>query len=205
MQTKIGVLGGTFNPVHMGHLILAQDALEQFGLSKVLFVPCGIPPHKPVSPALLPVKHRLAMLETAIAGDVRFEISDIEARRRGASYSVDTIRRLRQLYRGAGLVFIVGSDTLPELHTWKDIAILLDLCEFGVIARPGFDMDAKARASMGLKAPWPDRLLKNLAAGHTVNISSSDIRYRIAEGMRIRYLVHPGVEMYITEHALYQG
>jgi len=205
MQNKIGVLGGTFNPVHIGHMIMAQDALEEFGLSQVLFVPAAQPPHKPSTATLAPARHRTAMLEIALEHDLRFELCDIELGRPGLSYSVDTIKALRQQCSGAGLVFIIGSDSLLELHAWKDITDLLALCEFGVIPRPGFPLDLESLRRTGLPEPWPDRLLGRVARGHHVAVSSSDIRHRVAEGLSIRYLVHSRVDMYITEHALYRG
>ena len=205
MQTTIGVLGGTFNPIHIGHLIMAQDALDEFGLAKVLFVPSRMPPHKPALSALAPARHRLAMLERAIEGELRFEICGLELERPGVSYTIDTIRALRQMYQGATLLFLIGADTLPELHTWKDIDSLLVLCEFGVMPRPGFQVNSECLARSGLKPPWPERLLQNVGIGHGVRISASDIRHRLAEGLSIRYLVHPEVEMYITEHGLYRS
>jgi nicotinate-nucleotide adenylyltransferase len=201
--TRIGVLGGTFNPVHMGHLILAQDAFELFELNKVLFVPCARPPHKAGS-ELAAADHRLAMLEAALEGDLRFETSDLEIRRDGISYSIDTARELRALYPRAEILFIIGSDSLRELHLWKDVYPLLQMCRFVTLARPGFNGPAPGERDVQLEPPWPRRLIENVRAGHSVNISSSDIRYRVAEGMNIRYLVHPAVEMYIGEHSLYR-
>lgn len=204
MDTRIGVLGGTFNPVHIGHLIMAQDALESFNLAGLLFVPCNLPPHKPVSPALASTEARLRMLQIATDGDVRIDISDIETQRPGISYTIDTIHALRRESPGTEFMFVIGSDSLTELHGWKDIDVLLKFCRFGVIPRPGFTVESEVRERIQLPPPWPERLLQNIAAGHAVNVSSRDIRHRIAEGMSIRYLVHPGVEMYITEHSLYR-
>jgi len=202
-KDRIGVLGGTFNPVHMGHLIMAQDALEQFDLSTVIFVPCACPAHKPARDVAA-VEHRLAMLEAAVEGDLRFEVSDIEIRRGGVSYSIDTARGIKQRHPDSDIFFIIGSDSLPELRLWKDIGQLLDLCRFVTLARPGTDLDTP-----DLRDPMPGDarsplLREQIRVGHLVNISSTDIRYRIAEGMSIRYLVHPAVEMYITEHSLFR-
>ncbi|MEI6149456.1 MAG: nicotinate-nucleotide adenylyltransferase [bacterium] len=202
-KDRIGVLGGTFNPVHMGHLIMAQDALEQFDLNTVTFVPCACPAHKPARDVAA-AEHRLAMLEAAVEGDLRFEVSDIEIRRGGISYSIDTAREIKQLHPDSDIFFIIGSDSLPELRLWKDIDQLLDLCRFVTLARPGTDLD-----NPDLRDPMPGDarsplLREQIRVGHLVNISSTDIRYRIAEGMSIRYLVHPAVEMYITEHSLFR-
>lgn len=201
--TRIGILGGTFNPVHMGHLILAQDAMEHFELATVLFVPCASPPHKPARD-LLPSEHRLAMLEAALEGEIRFQVSRLETDRGGTSYTIDTARELSRLHPGAEINFILGSDSLLELHLWKEIGELLELCRFVTLTRPGADCDCLLKADLHLPPPWPDRLKQNIRAGHTVGISSTDIRYRVAEGLSIRYLVHPAVEMYIAEHSLYR-
>ena len=200
---RLGIFGGTFNPVHLGHLIMAQDALEHFELSKVLFVPCANPPHKATTD-LAPARHRLAMLESALEGELRFEISEIELRRGGTTYTIDTIRTLAAAYPGVELCFIIGADSLAELHLWKDIGSLLNLCRIVTIARPGVDLAGMKGTDLKLPASWAERLLADVRAGHLVNVSSTDIRYRVAEGLSIRYLVPPGVDMYITEHSLYR-
>ncbi|MDP6522756.1 MAG: nicotinate-nucleotide adenylyltransferase [Kiritimatiellia bacterium] len=201
-QTRLGILGGTFNPVHIGHLILAQNAMEIFDLAKVLFVPCDNPPHKGRSMLLEP-RHRLAMLEHALEGELRFDVCDVEIERGGISYTVDTLTELEQRYPDTSLHFIVGTDTLTELHTWKDIYRILDMCTFVSLCRPGADVSRISRESLHLDPPWPDRLLANVATGRLIDVSSSDIRYRVAEGLSIRYLVPDAVEMYIAEHGLY--
>ncbi len=200
---RLGVLGGTFNPVHLGHMIIAQDALEHFELSKVVLVPCAQPPHK-ATLELAPARHRLAMLEHAIEGDLRFEVSDIEIQRGGISYTVETMRHLAAEYPGVELCFIIGSDSLPELHLWKEIDALLSICRVVTLARPGVDLSALQTMDLKLKDPWPSRIRADIRVGHLVNVSSSDIRYRVAEGMGIRFLVPQGVEMYIAEHSLYR-
>lgn len=202
-RPRLGVLGGTFNPVHLGHLIMAKDALEQFELSKVLFVPCAQPPHK--SPTeLAPARHRLAMLEAAVEGDLHFEVSDMEIQRGGVTYTIDTLRVLAENNPEAEICFIIGADSLMELHLWKDISHLLKLCRIVTIARPGVDLAALHKLNLNLPDPWPERLLADVRSGHMIDISSTDIRYRVAEGMCIRYLVSPAVDMYITEHSLYR-
>lgn len=199
---RIGILGGTFNPVHLGHLILAQDACELFELAKVLFVPCAQAPHKSAT-VLASSEHRLAMLQAAIEDDPRFEVSDLELQRGGISYSVDTVRELKSRQPHAELCFIIGSDSLAELHLWKDVETLLTLCRFMILSRPGTDDETGWRQVRRLPSPWPDRLLAQSRTGHRVEISSSNIRHRVAEGLSIRYLVPPAVEMYVVEHHLY--
>lgn len=201
-NNRVGILGGTFNPVHLGHLVIAQNALEVFDLDKVIFVPCANPPHK-TSSILASAEHRMAMLESAIEDDPRFEISDIEIRRNGTSYSIDTVTQLKRLSPSTEFHFIIGADSLLELHLWKDIGTLLKLCTFVTFDRPGVNTSRIQPKDLNLDPPWPGKLLKNVATGHLLDISSSDIRHRVAEGMSIRYLVPQSVEMYIAEHNLY--
>jgi nicotinate-nucleotide adenylyltransferase len=201
-HNKIGILGGTFNPVHIGHLILAQNAMEAIDLSKVLFIPCAQPPHKAAT-ALVAAEHRVAMLEAAIEDDLRFEICDIEIKRAGPSYSIDTVTTLKKLYPETDFYFIIGGDSLLELHLWKDIDNLLRLCKFVTFARPGAGLEHVQPKDLRLDPPWAESLLKEAVTGRQVDVSSSDIRHRVAEGMSIRYLVPRLVEIYIAEHNLY--
>jgi nicotinate-nucleotide adenylyltransferase len=203
LKTRIGIFGGTFNPAHLGHLITAQDALEVLDLSKILFVPCGLPPHKDTRQLAAPA-HRAAMLEIAIEDNPDFELCDIEIRRGGTNYSVDTVRRLAELHPGHELFFIIGSDSLLELHLWKDTAELARLCRLVTFIRPGFEVKKGRRLNLKLAPALSRRLVKDVAAVHEINISASDIRHRVAEGMSIRYLVPPSVEAYIAEHNLYK-
>jgi nicotinate-nucleotide adenylyltransferase len=203
-QERIGILGGTFNPVHLGHLILAQAALETHDLARVLFVPCCRPPHKDTT-GLAAAEHRLAMVRAALEDSLCFEVDDLEIRRGGVSYAVDTVAALRRRQPDAELMFIIGTDTLRELHMWKQIYSILPLCRFASFGRPGYAGEALAAADLHLDPPWPARLLQDLAPGRLIEISSSDIRHRVAEGMSVRYLVPAAVEMYIAEHGLYGG
>lgn len=201
-RQRIGIFGGSFNPVHFGHLIVAQDALEQFELDGVLFVPCGVPVHKNPD-GLVSFEHRYAMVQAAIEQDLCFSVSDVEGRRPGVSYAVDTVAALQELQPETDYAFIIGADTLFELHTWYRIYELLERCEMLTVCRPGLTIDDAARERIQLCAPWPERLCGRVATAHQIDISSTDIRMRIAEGMRISYLVPPSVEMYIAEHHLY--
>jgi len=185
-------------------LILGHTAAEAFDLSKVLFIPCSTPPHKRV-PNLLSARHRMAMLEAAVEGDLLFETSDIETRRGGISYAIDTVSELRRMYPQSELYFIIGSDMLRELHLWKKINDLLTLCQFAVFGRPAGEAAPIQPENLKLDPPWGERLVQNIRPGRLVEISSSDIRHRQAEGMSIRYLVPFAVEMYIAEHRLYSG
>lgn len=203
MNQRIGIFGGTFNPVHMGHLIMAQDALEVFDLTKILFVPCNLPPHKDAS-RLASAEHRAAMLEKAVEDNPDFKVSDVEIRKGGTNYTIDTVRYLRQLYPRYDLFFIIGSDSLLELNQWKEIGELAQICSFVTFVRPGFDPRKISLKKFKLGKSLKNNLIRNVAAIHQVDISSSDIRRRAAEGRSIRYLVPSPVEIYIAEHNLYK-
>jgi nicotinate-nucleotide adenylyltransferase len=144
------------------------------------------------------------MLEHAVEGDLHFEVSDMEITREGVSYTIDTMRILAAAYPGVELCFIIGSDSLPELHLWRDIDALLGLCRVVTLARPGVDLAALRAMDLKLDETRQARIRADIRTGHLLNVSSSEIRYRVAEGMSIRYLVPPGVEMYIAEHSLYR-
>ena len=200
MQQRIGILGGTFNPVHTGHLIIAQHALEQVALDTVVFVPCANPYHK-ATDDLAEAGHRLAMLETAVSEDPRFEVSRADIDRGGDSYSVDTVADTRRRHPDARIEFIIGTDSLLELHTWKNVYDLLESCPFITMARPGFRVEDPGQ--LHLRPPWPEKLLGNVMMGRVIDISSSEIRRRVREGKSIRYLVPEGVEGYIRGERLY--
>ena len=195
----IGLLGGTFNPVHEGHLSIAREALRLFTLDAVWFIPCAVPPHKPAH-NLASNADRLAMLRLALAGEPRFEALSIEFDRPGKSYTVDTVRALQALHPGAGFVFIVGADTLPELHTWHKPLELLSLVRIVSLARPGYAPDP---ASIRLPPPWPEKLLADLRTGNPLDVSSRDVRANIAAGRPVS-LVPESVLGYIQEHQLYR-
>ena len=199
MSRTIGLLGGTFNPVHDGHLSIAREALRLFALDAVWFIPCAVPPHKPAHD-LAPNEDRLAMLRLAIAGEPRFDALPIEFERPGKSYTVDTVRALQALHPGAGFVFIIGADTLPELHTWHKPLELLSLVRIVTLARPGF---VPAAAALRLPPPWPERLLADLRTGDPLDVSSRDLRAKIAAGQPVSLVPEP-VLRYIQEHNLYR-
>ena len=199
MPRTIGLLGGTFNPVHEGHLSIAREALRLFALDSVWFIPCAVPPHKPVHD-LASNEDRLAMLRLAIAGEPRFEALDVEFNRSGKSYTLDTVRALQALHPGDAFAFIVGADTLPELPTWHRPLDLLPLVRIVSLARPGFAPDA---AAIHLPPPWPERLLADLRSGEPLDVSSREIRAKIAAGQPVS-LVPESVLRYIEEHNLYR-
>ncbi len=201
---RIGIMGGSFDPVHMGHLVIAQDAAERLELSEVVFVPAAIPPHKQHIQQV-DAEHRLNMLKLAVEQDLRFSVSEIELQRGGVSYTIETVRALQAERPDVEWVLIVGGDTLVDLHNWYKIDELLELCEVASFLRPGDDSLAAVSEKIMLSDAQRECLLGNVIDAHLIEISSTEIRMRIAEGLSIRYLVPPEVEMYIFEHGLYRG
>jgi nicotinate-nucleotide adenylyltransferase len=190
----IGVIGGTFDPIHIAHLIIAEAALEALSLRQVVFVPAARPPHKDVG-RLTPIGHRLEMVRLAIAGNARLAVSDIEARRESPSYTIDTIREFRSgLGATEEIYFIMGGDSLVEFFTWKDPLELLGACRFAVVPRPGVSLDEADPRIL-------DRA--SIIAAPEMSIASRDIRERARHGRTIRYLVPATVESYIHEKKLY--
>lgn len=196
-------MGGTFNPVHIGHLIVARDAMERFELDEVFLLPGAVPPHKCGERISAP-EHRVAMLEMVTELDDCLSVCQMEIDRGGVTYTIDTVAQLQREHPEMDFSFIIGADSLYELHTWKDICRLLGMCRFITLGRPGFDIRAVDPAQLNLPPPWPERLLQCVMQGHLVDISSTEIRNRVAEGLSIRYLVPDVVEMYIQEHGLYR-
>lgn len=190
---RIGLFGGTFNPVHTGHLLMAQDAREALRLEQVRFIPCAFPPHKP-APDLAPARDRLAMLRLALRDHDGFVLDDLEIRRGAPSYSVDTLEALRCRQPDAQFYFIIGADSLPDLPRWYQAARLAKLATFVVVPRPGFALPAIPRG-------WRVRVL----AGHACDIASRDIRRRVAAGKPIRELVPATVLRYIQRRNLYHA
>ncbi len=145
------------------------------------------------------------MLALALEHDPHFAICREEIRRGGVSYTADTVERLTRRHADRSFVLIVGADSLLDLHSWKDVERLLRLCEIVTFARPGYELTDVPPEQLKLPSPWPEKLLARAALGVRMDLSSSDIRHRVAEGMSIRYMVPPEVEMYIAEHGLYRG
>ncbi len=195
------MFGGSFDPVHIGHLIIAQDAVEQLELDRLVFVPTAVSPHKQ---HCAPVEghHRLEMLELATENNLRFEVSGMELERGGVSYTAETIEHLQADHPAAELFFIVGLDSLVELHLWRNVEKLLESCTVVPFGRGGED-PAKIASTCELSNVWKTKLLDRLIRIHEVEVSASEIRMRIAEGLSIQTLVPPEVEMYIAEHNLY--
>jgi nicotinate-nucleotide adenylyltransferase len=195
---NVGILGGTFDPIHIGHLVVAEEARIKLGFDEVLFVPAGRPWLK-LDRNITPAVHRVEMVRRAIADNPHFKLSTLEVERPGPSYSVDTLTMLKkQMGSEASLFFVLGRDTLAELPLWKEPKKLVQLCRLVVAPRLG-SKDLKH-----LKTEIPGLLDKVIQLDMPViGISSSEIRQRIAQGLAIRYLVPAAVEKYITEHKIY--
>lgn len=198
---KQGVFGGTFDPIHMGHLVVAEEARVQLGLDEVLFVPAGRPWFKSEMP-MTEAKHRLAMVEMAIASNPTFRPSKIEMCRPGPSYTVDTLETLHDdLGEDAQLYVVLGADALSELERWHRPRRILELATVVGVTRPSHRSVDLGRLSASLGSAG-DRL--RLLEGPLIEVSGTEIRRRVHEGISIRYLVPDAVEAYIEEHRLYQ-
>lgn len=187
-QRRIGILGGTFDPVHIGHLILAQEAMVKLKLDRVIFIPTYLPPHK--KGCYAKAEHRYKMLLLAVRKMPNFKISRMEIEAKGLSYSIYTVHQLRQIYKNAELYFIIGSDLVCELKKWKHIDRLLKICKF-VVAKRGEHLPKEFFADMKI-IDIPQ-----------IGISSSDIRRRIKRGEPVGYLLPDAVFDYIKRHRLY--
>ncbi len=198
MGRRLGVFGGTFDPVHVGHLIMATELRYRLGLDHVLFVPAGDPPHKPDLP-LTPINDRLRMLEIAIGRSPAFSIDLVDVERAGPSYTKETLALLSRKFPDDELVFLMGEDSLQDLPTWRSPELILQLAEIGVGARPGIDVDL-------------DELFAVLPAARgrvsvveipLIGVASRDIRNRVRTGEPISYQVTAGVEQYIIGKGLF--
>ncbi len=191
-ERGIGVLGGTFDPPHLGHLIVASEACVALNLERVLFIPAAVPPHKR-SQNVTSAEQRLAMVQAAIRGDGRFEADDLELRREGPSYTVDTLRALRERFPAFELFFLIGADALREFHTWKEPDEVARLAHLVVFARGG--EPAEPYGSL------PTRLL----VVPRIDISATEIRHRVRAGISVRYLVPDAVREIIEQEKLYRN
>lgn len=187
---KIGILGGTFNPIHIGHLILAEEAREKLGLDKVIFVPTFLPPHKDNS-NIAPASDRLTMIKLAIEGNKYFIVSDLEIKRNGRSYTIDTINEFKEKFGSDDLYFIIGSDLLKYLEEWKDLNEIIKIVKFIAATRPGYPLE---------KIPSYINTLPIRA----VDISAFEIRECVKENKSFRYLLPERVYNYIKKRGLYK-
>ena len=200
-DNRIGIMGGTFDPIHVGHLAIAEAVREEFSLRQVLFIPANIPPHKQ-GRRIVPADKRLAMVKLATADNAAFTVLDIELKRNGPSYTVDTLDELRRNAPPTDeFYFITGTDAADELATWYKPTEILAKCHIVVTSRPGVEFD-------------PDKLAGDLGTGvyekvhrlttPRLEISSTDIRRRLAAGRSVRYLLPEAVRKFIYQEGLYQ-
>lgn len=199
---RLGILGGTFDPIHCGHLVAAEYAREACQLDQIIFIPSARPPHKDLH-QVLDSRHRYAMVELAVEDNPDFAVSALEIERQGLSYTVDTIATYLRQFPQAEIFFIIGVDALRFINTWKNVERLAQICTFIVVTRPGCQLnrvDECFRAVPDLI--WQQMIFIPVPG---VLISSTDLRERIAAGKTIKYLVPPAVEQYIVNHNLYKG
>jgi nicotinate-nucleotide adenylyltransferase len=214
---RIGLFGGTFDPIHWGHLRSAEEVSERFELDRILFIPASIPPHKR-GQTTTPARDRLAMVRLAVAKNPRFKVSTVEISRPGVSYSIDTVRHFAKRKRqGDSLFFIIGLDAFREIGSWKDFAEIFPLCDFIVTSRPGSkDSDPLRGTGVAVKKlfcyDFRRRNYRHRSGSRIffikltdIAISASEIRERVKEGQSIRYLVPSRVETYIKKQGLYRN
>ena len=218
MSQRLGVLGGTFNPIHYGHLAAAEEVRDRLKLDRILFIPSYLPPHK-FEEEVPSAVQRLEMVRLAITGNPFFEPSEIEIDRGGRSYTIDTIEALRQVFPSTELFFITGLDSFLQIQTWHQWERLLTLCNFVVISRPGYHfgdlakisfMESAARELARLDQGGLQRAMVRSVA-FTIylemiplfDISSTDIRNRVKAGISIKYLLPDAIETYIITNKLY--
>ena len=212
---RLGLFGGTFNPIHYGHLRTAEEVVEALGLTRLWFIPAALPPHKS-GQLLTPFEMRLEMTRLAVGRHPRIMVSDIEGRRPGKSYSIETLRQVRQEQgRDWELYFILGLDAILEITTWKDYAELFTLCNFVVLDRPGYDrsqLEAVLRREVhpqcqplpgGTGFQHPSGYKIFLLATTLMDISATRIRRLVGEGRSSRYLLPEKVRRYIIKNKLY--
>lgn len=203
-RQRIGVLGGTFDPIHIGHLLIAEHAREELKLDEVRFIPAAVSPLK-LDRVALDAKHRLEMVQLAIGGNEHFHVDDRELQRGGTSFTVDTLAELSDEMPDSELVFLMGGDSLMEFHRWQTPERICKLAFVAIIARGGLPKPDMNLLAKHLPRDHQEGLDAHLVPMPQVEISSTDIRSRIGAGRSIRYQVHPGVESYIQANRLYGG
>ncbi len=201
---RIGVFGGTFDPVHLGHQILAEQCREQGRLDQVWFVPAASPPHKQ-GQALTPFAQRVEMLALALAGQPAFRIDELEKDRPGPSFTVHTLEEIRRRQPDAELFLPIGSDTLHDLPHWYQPVRIIEMAGLLVTHRPGWPLPAPAELQAALRLPAGIRLRLDVVEAPLIDIASRDLRRRAAAGRSLRYLVPRAVEAYIHDKRLYQA
>lgn len=188
---RIGILGGTFDPPHNGHIAIARAALKECDLEKIIFIPAKYPPHKPID-GVTSEKDRMNMLRLAVGGHDGFEVSDIELRKNSISYTVETLREIKKQYQGDEIIFIIGADNITEMEGWYKPDEILDIADVVAFNRPGFKPGGMYKSKIRLLSMPP------------VDISSTEIRSKVAEKEDIKNLVPDRVREYIEKNSLYR-
>lgn len=196
---KLAIMGGAFNPVHIGHLVCAEEAVSQYGLDRVMFMPTGLPPHKEVE-GDAGAEARYLMAAIATATNPRFGVSRHEVDKKQVCYTVDTVRHFREKMPGTELFFITGADAVLEILEWKDPGELLAMAKLIAATRPGYPLDRLSEAT----AKFLEQNQVGIMEVPAIGVSSSMIRERLAAGKSIRYLVPHGVEQFIYKEGLYR-
>jgi nicotinate-nucleotide adenylyltransferase len=214
-KKRVGLFGGTYNPIHFGHLRGAEEVREACHLDEVIFIPSAIPPHK-ATKGIIDPKHRMEMVKLAIASNPYFSVSEIELSRPGKSYSIDTLRHFCEGCTGT-FFFILGGDAFVEIETWKDFQNLFTFCHFIVMARPGFQKTPVASQlpdalTSAFQYDLETKVWVHLSGYHLhfreisfLDISSTKVRELISRGESVRYLIPPETEAYIYKHGLYRN
>lgn len=201
-RIRYAIMGGTFDPIHFGHLAAAETVRQKLNCQKVIFIPSGNPPHKKGRVLTDPI-HRYLMTILAATSNPYFEVSNIEVNRNGYSYTLDTIKELSECYgKEVELLFITGADALLEIETWYKVDELLKLCSFVAVTRPGYDKSKLEQKLLYLQSKYNSEL--HIVDVPGLNISSTDIRERIKKGASIRYLIPEAVEQYIFKHGIFR-
>ncbi|WP_427339004.1 nicotinate-nucleotide adenylyltransferase [Caloranaerobacter sp. DY30410] len=199
---RIGIMGGTFDPIHIGHLVIAEEIRNEFKLDKIIFIPAGNPPHKD-NKKITSARHRYIMTLLATISNPHFEVSTIEIEKKETTYTIDTIKTLRKACNNnVELYFITGADSILELHTWKNIGELLKLCNFIAATRPGFEIAKLERKIQEINNEYGANIYPTIVTA--LQISSTEIRTRIKEGRTVKYLLPEMVEKYIYKNNLYR-
>jgi len=205
MAELVALYGGSFNPIHNGHLISARSVAEQLGAGRVVFIPSAKPPHK-LNMDLASAEDRLEMVRLAIAGEPLFDVSDCELRRTGPSYTFDTVTQFREsLGAATPLAWIIGADSLPELASWYRVPELVDLCRIVTAARPGWEQPDLSPLAARLSRDQIERLKADVLVTPRIDIAATDIRRRVCAGQSIRYLVPDAVRDFINARGLYRS
>ena len=204
MTCGTALFGGSFDPIHFGHLIVARSVAEQLNLDRVIFLPTATPPHKNATGRTAAV-HRLAMVQLAVDGEPGFEVSEYDLTRQGPTYTVQTVAHFRgQLGPDAEIFWIIGGDSLADLHTWYHVSELVDQCRIVTAVRPGWERPSLEALRQVLSDPQVQWVEQGILETPRIDISSTDVRARVTAGRSIRYLVPEPVLAYIEGHRLYK-